>query len=113
MKRVFKGHAYYTNDKDIVEFLKTQPLADFQAKGVTYSLVGIVQIMHNLSFDMALNKLKDEFAAQNITETQYPLTCKGKRSLETLFVLRALASDDLRKTTEASQINAHACHRSL
>ena len=67
MKRVFKGHAYYTNDKDIVEFLKTQPLADFQAKGVTYSLVGIVQIMHNLSFDMALNKLKDEFAVKYLS----------------------------------------------
>lgn len=36
-------------------------------------------------------------------ETPYVLPCRGNPSMETLFFLRALASDDLRQTTEANE----------
>jgi hypothetical protein len=36
--------------------------------------------------------------------TQHLLACKGKSSLETLFFLQTLASDDLRRTTEATEL---------
>ena len=85
--------------------------------------VGVVQKRHQLHSDWLADNLATssaiitfikvhmcKFDASNleirlfhrILREYNTLTCDGKRSLETLFVLRALASDDLRKTTEAS-----------
>jgi len=78
--------------------------SDWLAANLATSCAIVTSIkVHMCTFDTSNLEIR---LFHRILREHNTLNCDRKRSLETLFVLRALASDDLRKTTEASQINA-------